>query len=75
MGGPTRAPSSGALPRIRCPRDGVNRTVDDVERATLSWVHWWNTTRLHSGIGHLPPAEFESTHYAHPQPAVLAGDH
>ena len=36
------------------------RTVEDVELATLSWVHWWNTQRLHSAIGDVPPAEFEA---------------
>jgi putative transposase len=35
------------------------RTVDDVELATLSWVHWWNTTRLLEPIGHVPPIEHE----------------
>jgi putative transposase len=35
------------------------KTVDDVELATLSWVHWWNTTRLLEPIGHLPPIEAE----------------
>jgi hypothetical protein len=39
---------------------GPWRTVEDVELATLGWVHWWNTTRLHSAIGDVPPAEFES---------------
>ena len=38
---------------------GPWRTVEDVELATLAWVHWWNTTRLHSAVGHVPPAEFE----------------
>ncbi len=38
---------------------GPWRTVEDVELATLAWVYWWNTTRLHSAIGHIPPAEFE----------------
>ena len=33
------------------------RTVDDLELATAGWVHWWNTARLHSACGHLPPAE------------------
>ncbi len=33
---------------------GPWRTVEDVELATLAWVHWWNTARLHSAIGHLP---------------------
>ena len=29
---------------IRGPSQGPWRTVDDVELATLGWVHWWNTT-------------------------------
>ena len=43
---------------------GPWRTIEDVELATLGWVHWWNTTRLHSAIGNVPPAEFEAAHYA-----------
>jgi len=35
------------------------KTIDDVELATLSWVHWWNTTRLLEPIGHVPPVEAE----------------
>jgi putative transposase len=35
------------------------RTVDDIELATLSWVHWWNTQRLLEPIGHVPPIEAE----------------
>jgi putative transposase len=38
---------------------GPWRTVDDVELATLGWVDWWNSRRLHSAIGHVPPVEFE----------------
>ena len=40
-------------------RDGPWRTVDDLELATLSWVHWFNTTRLHAKVGNIPPVEFE----------------
>ena len=43
---------------------GPWRTVDDVELATLAWVHWFNTTRLHGTLGDIPPAEFEAAHYA-----------
>jgi putative transposase len=46
---------------------GPWRTVEDVELATLGWVHWWNTVRLHSAIGNIPPAEFEAAHYAQQQ--------
>jgi putative transposase len=54
---------------------GPWRTVEDVELATLTWVHWWNTARLHSAIGNVPPAEFEAAHYAQRQPAIEAGVH
>ncbi len=54
---------------------GPWRTVEEVEVATLGWVHWWNTTRLHTGTGNIPPAEFEAAHYAQQQPAALAGGH
>ena len=40
------------------------RTVDDVELATLSWVHWFNTDRLHGALDDIPPVEFEAAHYA-----------
>jgi len=34
----------------------------EVEWQVARWVHWYNTDRLHSSIGHLPPIEFEH-HY------------
>jgi putative transposase len=49
-------------------RDGPIRTVEDLELATASWVHWFNTRRLHSTIGHVPPVEYEQNYYRH-QPA------
>jgi len=49
---------------IRGPDQGPWRTVDDVELATLGWVHWFNTTRLHGYLNDVPPAEFEATFYA-----------
>jgi putative transposase len=45
-------------------RTGPWKTTEDVELATLSWVHWHNTTRLHGYLGDVPPAEFEATFYA-----------
>jgi putative transposase len=39
---------------------GPWRTIADVELATLSWVHWWNTSRLLEPIGHIPPIEHET---------------
>lgn len=41
-------------------RQGPWRGAADVEVATAAWVHWWNTARLHSACGDVPPAEFEA---------------
>jgi putative transposase len=54
---------------------GPWRSMDDVELATLGWIHWWNTSRLHSAIGNVPPVEFEAAHYAQQHPADMAGVH
>ena len=40
------------------------RTIEDVELATLGWVHWHNTERLHGYLHDLPPTEFEDRLYA-----------
>ncbi len=40
------------------------KTVADVELATLGWVHWHNTQRLHGYLGDMPPAEYEQRFYA-----------
>ena len=45
-------------------RTGPWKTIDDVELATLSWVHWYNTSRLHGYLNDTPPAEFEAALYA-----------
>lgn len=42
---------------------GPWKSIEDVELATLSWVHWHNTSRLHSYLGDIPPTEFEATFY------------
>ncbi len=49
---------------IRGPGQGPWRTVEDVELATLSWVHWQNTERLHGYLDDVPPTEFEAAFYA-----------
>jgi putative transposase len=38
--------------------------VDELELATLGWVHWFNEQRLHSHCDHVPPAEFEAAHWS-----------
>jgi len=45
-------------------RTGPWKTVEDVELATLGWVHWHNTRRLHGFLNDVPPTEFEATFYA-----------
>lgn len=45
-------------------KNGPWKTIDDLELATLGWVHWHNTQRLHSYLGDVPPAEFEQSFYA-----------
>jgi len=50
--------------RLRTGPHRTWKTVEDVELATLGWVHWHNTRRLHGYLNDLPPAEFEATFYA-----------
>jgi putative transposase len=45
---------------IRGPGQGPWRTIEDVELATLGWVHWHNTARLHGYLNDVPPVEFEA---------------
>lgn len=45
--------------------------VDELELATLSWVHWFNEDRLHSHCGDIPPAEFEAAFYAAQQTSPI----
>ena len=42
---------------------GPWRGPNDVEIATLEWVHWFNHQRLLEPIGDIPPAEFEQMYY------------
>jgi len=46
------------------PDQGPWKTVADVELATLGWVNWFNTQRLHGYLGDVPPAEYEDTYDA-----------
>jgi putative transposase len=56
--------------------EGPRRGLDDLELATCTWVDWFNHTRLHSALGHRPPAKVEAEHYRHmhnPVEQPLAG--
>jgi putative transposase len=54
-------------------KDGPWRSLADVELATASYVEWFNTRRLHTAIGGIPPAEHEAAYYAQTQPDPEAG--
>ena len=45
---------------IRGPGQGPWKTVEDVELATLGWVHWHNTERLHGYLDDVPPDRVRS---------------
>ena len=45
-------------------RPGPWKTVEDLELATLGWVHWHNTQRLRGYLGDIPPGEFEQAFFA-----------
>ncbi|MCP2256280.1 Integrase core domain-containing protein [Prauserella aidingensis] len=44
--------------------NGGWKNVTDVEIAVAEYVDWFNHRRLHGEIGHVPPAEFDSDHWA-----------
>jgi transposase InsO family protein len=44
-------------------RRGPWRSLEDVEFATLEWVHWFNNKRLLEPIGWTTPAEYEKAYY------------
>ncbi len=48
-------------------RRGPWRGLEEVEFATLEWVHWYNTQRLLEPIGYLPPVEHENQYYRQQQ--------
>ena len=47
---------------IRGPDQGPWKTIEDVELATLGWVHWFNNQRLHSYLDDRSPDEFEAAY-------------
>jgi putative transposase len=51
---------------------GPWRGLEDVEHATLEYIDWFNTRRLHSELGMVPPVEFEASYYDQAAPARLA---
>ena len=43
---------------------GPWKSMAQVEWQTLTWVHWFNTKRLHSAIGYVTPNQAEDDFYA-----------
>jgi putative transposase len=43
-------------------RDRVWRTRTQLELAIVEYVAWFNTERLHTSLGGIPPAEYEEVH-------------
>lgn len=37
-------------------------SVSEVELATMGWVYWWNTARLHEALGDRTPASVEAAY-------------
>lgn len=48
-------------------RRGPWRGLEEVEYATLEWVHWYYTGRLLTPIGYVPPLEHEENYYREQQ--------
>jgi transposase InsO family protein len=54
-------------------RRGPWRTVEQVDRATLEWVWWWNNARLQGELDYRNPMEVEKAYYSDqesPLPAI-----
>ena len=45
---------------IRGPDQGPWKTIEEVELATLGWVNWFNTDRIHSYLGDDSPDQYEA---------------
>lgn len=53
-------------------KEGPWRGLDEVERATLAWVDWFNNRRILEPIGDVPPAEYELMYYQNPESSKAA---
>lgn len=48
------------------------RTRASAEFATIEWIDWYNTARLHSELGDVPPLEHETRWHTDHTPAIMA---
>jgi len=49
--------------------EGPWNNADDLELATLSWVDWYNNTRIHSSLKYDTPAEVEADYHRQNDPS------
>ena len=58
----TRSPNRSSTAELIA--DRVWRTHAQLELATVDYVAWFNTRRLHSSLANIPPVEHEQRHVA-----------
>jgi putative transposase len=58
---------------IRGPDQGPWKTIEDVELATLGWVNWFNTDRIHSYLNDDSPDQYEAAYAAQQADQNLVG--
>lgn len=47
--------------------------INDVEFATLEWIHWFNNRRLLEPIGDIPPAGYEMLYWTESDRTAIVG--
>ena len=50
--------------KVKLIRERTFMSVKDLEQATMCWVTWWNTNRLHASLGFKSSATVEPEYYA-----------
>ena len=73
ISGPHRSTRPSKSELIRGPNRCPWKSVEDVELATLGWVHWHNTDRLHGYPDDVPSSEFEAAYAAQQADQQLVG--
>jgi transposase InsO family protein len=53
------AESFWASLKRECLQGRIFATRAEARRAIFRWINWYNTTRLHSSLNHIPPIEWE----------------
>jgi putative transposase len=48
------------------------RSLEEVEIATLKWVHWFNKERLFGPLGYVSPSEYEDAYYKQRRDQAMA---